>query len=117
MFDSVKGMVEKAASGNLDPQAVEQAASQHVNQCDSGELAGHLQTAATNMQQQGQGDLAQQAIELGLAAAIESVGSERRGGRFHQKQPASTAAFRTRIFSRHTLEDRAVAKARSVRLA
>ena len=43
---------------------VEQAASQHVNQCDSGELAGHLQTAATNMQQQGQGDLAQQAMNL-----------------------------------------------------
>ncbi|HKU66317.1 MAG TPA: hypothetical protein VJP85_00930 [Candidatus Baltobacteraceae bacterium] len=64
MFDSLKGMVEQAASGNVDPQALGQAASDHVANCDPGELQDHLQTAASNLQQNGQGDLAQQASSL-----------------------------------------------------
>ena len=64
MFDSIKNAVEQAASGNLDPQALEQAAGDHVASIDNDQLAGHLQTAATNLQGQGQGELAQQAMAL-----------------------------------------------------
>lgn len=64
MFDSLKGMVEQAVSGNVDPQQLEQAASAHVAASDPNELQGHLQTAATNLQQNGQNDLAQQAFSL-----------------------------------------------------
>lgn len=64
MFDSLKGMVQQAISGEIDSQAIGQAASDHVENCDSDDLAGHLQTAATNLQQNGQTDLAQQATSL-----------------------------------------------------
>lgn len=64
MFNNLEDMVQKAVSGNVDPQAVEQAAAQHVQQCDNGELADHMQTAADNLQQQGNGDLGQQAMSL-----------------------------------------------------
>lgn len=64
MFNNLENMVQQAVSGNVDPQAVEQAASQHVQQCDNGELANHVETAANNLQQQGNGDLAQQAMGL-----------------------------------------------------
>ena len=33
MFNNLENMVQQAASGNVDSQAVEQAASQHVQQC------------------------------------------------------------------------------------
>jgi hypothetical protein len=64
MFDSIKNVVEQAASGKLDPQALASAVEGHLSTVDDGQLAGHLQTAATNLQQQGQGDLAQQAMAL-----------------------------------------------------
>lgn len=64
VFDSLKGMVEQAASGNVDQQALGQAANDHVANTDPGELQDHLQTAASNLQQNGQGDLAQQATSL-----------------------------------------------------
>lgn len=64
MFDSLKGMVEQAVAGNVDSQAIGQAASDHIENCDSDDLAGHLQTAASSLQQNGQGDLAQQASAL-----------------------------------------------------
>ncbi len=64
MFDSVKGMVQEALSGNVDPQALEQAASDHISNCDPSEIQDHLQTAASNAQQSGQDDVAQQATSL-----------------------------------------------------
>lgn len=64
MFDSIKGMVEQAASGNIDQQQLGQAANDHVANTGPGELQDHLQTAASNLQQNGQNDLAQQATSL-----------------------------------------------------
>lgn len=64
MFNNLENMVQQAVSGNVDPQAVEQAANQHVQQLDNGELANHVETAANNLQQQGNNDLAQQAMGL-----------------------------------------------------
>jgi hypothetical protein len=64
VFDSIKNLLGQASSGNLDPQALSQAVGDHVAATDGDALAGHLQTAATSLQQQGQGDLAQQAMAL-----------------------------------------------------
>jgi len=64
MFDQVKTIAERAMSGNVDSEALEQAASDHVSEMDQGEISDHLQTAATNLQNQGQPDLAQQALNL-----------------------------------------------------
>lgn len=57
----------------FDPQALAQAASDHLSQIDSGQLSDHLQTAAQSLQQNGQGDLAQQL--LGLAGSAGNGGS------------------------------------------
>ena len=64
MFDNLKNLAEQAIGGQLDPQAVGQAAPDHVEGMDGGQLTDHLQTAATNLQQAGQGDMAQQAMAL-----------------------------------------------------
>ncbi len=60
MFDVLKGL----AGGQLDPQSLGQAASDHLGTLDSGQIADHLQTAASNLQANGQGDLASQATTL-----------------------------------------------------
>ncbi|MBV8727844.1 MAG: hypothetical protein JO233_08660 [Candidatus Eremiobacteraeota bacterium] len=70
MFDEVKTLAENAMSGKVDPQALEQAATDHVGSMDQGEIADHLQTAAQNLQNQGQPDLAQQA--MGLVSQLQS---------------------------------------------
>ncbi|MEO6834371.1 MAG: hypothetical protein ABI231_00455 [Candidatus Tumulicola sp.] len=77
MFDAIKNIVQQATSGNLDPQALTQAATDHLGSVGGDELAGHLQTAATNLQQQGQGDLAQQA--MALVSQVQSNPGEAKG--------------------------------------
>lgn len=70
MFNSLENLASQLTGGQIDPQALEQAVSQHIGSLDSGQLSDHLQTAATNLQQNGQGDLAQQATSL-----VEQVAS------------------------------------------
>ncbi len=93
MFDSIKNAVEQAVGGNLDPQALGQAASDHVASVDNDQLAGHLQTAATNLQQQRQGDLAQQA--MGLISQLQSNPQDAKGAivAFIQSNPQVIAHF------------------------
>jgi hypothetical protein len=64
MFDSIKNVVEQAIAGNLDSQSLGQAAGAHLDSVSDDQLADHLQTAGSNLQQQGQGDLAQQVTSL-----------------------------------------------------
>ena len=59
MFVEVKTLAERTISGDVEPQALQQAATDHLNSMDQGEITDHLQTAATNLQNQGQPDLAQ----------------------------------------------------------
>jgi len=54
--------------GNVDPQAVDNAASDHINNMDGNELGDHLDTAGQNLQQNGQGDLAQQVMAIASQA-------------------------------------------------
>jgi len=64
MFDEVKSMAQRAMGSDADPQAMQQATSEHLDSMDQGEVSDHLEAAATNLQNQGQGDLAQQAMNL-----------------------------------------------------
>ncbi len=59
-MNDLKNLIGQVTSGNVDRQALGDAASEHVNSMDSGQLTDHLQTAAQNAQQNGQGDLASQ---------------------------------------------------------
>ncbi len=60
MFDGLEGMLQKVTGGNADPQAVGDAADQHVAGMDANDLTDHLQTAAGNLRQSGDEGLAQQ---------------------------------------------------------
>lgn len=59
-MDGLNNILGQFTSGNVDPQSVANAASQHVSDMDPGQLSDHLQTAASNAQQAGQGDIASQ---------------------------------------------------------
>lgn len=54
-------MFDKLTSGDIDTQAIGDAAADHVTDADPAELQNHLETAASNLEQSGQSDLAQQA--------------------------------------------------------
>lgn len=64
MFQEFEGMAQKLMSGDIDPQAVNDAVAQHVNSLDANELQQHAQTAADNAQQSGNERLAQQLSSL-----------------------------------------------------
>jgi len=61
MFNEIEGMLSSAMGGGAaGPQAVGDAAEQHVSSMDGGELSDHLQTAADNARQTGDEGMAQQ---------------------------------------------------------
>lgn len=59
MFNEISGILQQVTSGQVDQQSVSQAASDHVGSMDPSEVTQHLQTAADNANQNGQGDIAQ----------------------------------------------------------
>ena len=67
VFNEIQGLVQKFAGGDADPNAVADAAAQHVGAMDGDEVAGHLNTAATNLRQSGETGLAEQ-IEAMIAS-------------------------------------------------
>jgi hypothetical protein len=64
MFQQFEDMAQKLVSGDIDPQAVGDAAAEHVNSMDASEVQQHAQTAADNAQQNGNEGLAQQLTSL-----------------------------------------------------
>lgn len=64
MFQEFEGLLQKVASGEVDLQSVGQAAGQHVNSMDSSDLSQHVQTAASNAQQNGDTGIAAQLMSL-----------------------------------------------------
>lgn len=69
MFDQLKNMAGGVlGGGDVDPQAVDDAASDHINNMDGNELGDHLQTAGQSLQQNGQRDLAQQVMSIASQA-------------------------------------------------
>lgn len=70
MFDELKNVAGGLLGGNADPQAIGDAASEHVQNMNPTELGGHLQTAAGNLEQNGQSDTAQQV--MGIVSKLQS---------------------------------------------
>lgn len=69
MFDQLKELAGGAlGGGDVDPQAVDDAAADHINTMDGSELGDHLDTAGRNLQQNGQGNLAQQVMSIASQA-------------------------------------------------
>lgn len=64
MFNEVTGLLQQVTSGQVDPQSVSQAANDHVGSMDPSDVSQHLQTAADNANQNGQGDVAQVIIGI-----------------------------------------------------
>jgi hypothetical protein len=64
MFDAIKNVAQQMMPGNMDSAAVGQAVGDHVDSVGNDRLADHLQTVASNLQGNGQTDLAQQATVL-----------------------------------------------------
>lgn len=70
MFNELKSFAQRVETGEVDQQAVGQAAQDRVADMDHDEVAQHVQTAANNAQQNGDQSLAQQLMGL-----VENHGS------------------------------------------
>jgi hypothetical protein len=64
MFDAIKNVAEQMMSGNMDSSTIGQAVGDHLDSVGTDQLADHLQTAASNLQENGQTNYAQQATAL-----------------------------------------------------
>lgn len=64
MFNEVEGLLQKVTTGEIDPSAVSQAATEHVSSMDGAQLTQQVQTAANNATSNGQPDVAQQLLGL-----------------------------------------------------
>ncbi|MBV9646200.1 MAG: hypothetical protein JO043_01910 [Candidatus Eremiobacteraeota bacterium] len=64
MFGNIENMISQVTGGQVDPQQLEQAASEHVSEMDSGELANHLQNAADTANQNGNPQVAQDLMNM-----------------------------------------------------
>lgn len=64
MFNEIEGALKRAASGEIDSNALGQAAEQHVQSADPQAVQSQMQTAANNAQQNGQPGLAQQIMSM-----------------------------------------------------
>lgn len=64
MFNEVQGLLQRVTTGEIDQSSVSQAADEHVSQMDPAQVQQHLQTAAENANQKGQGDVAQQIMGI-----------------------------------------------------
>jgi hypothetical protein len=71
VFNEISGFLQRLTTGQVDQQSVSQAANDHVASMDPSEMTQHLQTAADNADQNGQGDIAQQ-----IAGIIERDGGD-----------------------------------------
>jgi len=76
VFDAIKNAAQQMMSGNLDSNKVGQAVSDHLGTVNDNQLTDHLQTAASNLQQNGQSDLAGQVSQL-----VQQIGSNPSGAK------------------------------------
>ncbi len=76
VFDAIKNAAQEMTSGNLDSNKVGQAVSDHLDSVSGDQLSDHLQTAASNLQQNGQSDLAGQ-----VTALVQQISSNPSGAK------------------------------------
>ncbi len=92
MFDELKGLVEQKLQ-NTDPQAVTEAAKASIGDMPPGEVSQHAQTAMTNLNDQGQTDLAKELGDLLKAAQDNPVALKNAVISFIEHHPDALAAF------------------------
>lgn len=92
MFDEIKNMVEQklqqAGTGN-----VSSAAKDTIGNMPPGEVAQHAQTAMTNLNENGQPDLAKELSDVVQAAQDNPMGLKNAVIGFVEHHPQSLAAF------------------------
>jgi hypothetical protein len=93
MFDSIKTMAEQTISGDLDSSSVGQAVSDHLGTLNNDQLSDHLQTAASNLQADGQGGLAQQVMGMVEQLASNPSGAKDAVVAFVQNNPQALEHF------------------------
>ncbi len=92
MFDELKGLVEQKLQ-NTDSQAVTDAAKDSIGNMPPGEVSQHAQTAMTNLNEQGQTDLAKELGDLMKAAQDNPVALKNAVIAFIEHHPETLAAF------------------------
>jgi len=85
--------MQQVTGGNTDSAAIEQAATDHVSSMDSGELTQHMQTAADNLNQNGQGDLGEQLSGIVSQAQSDPQGLKDAAVSFIKNNPQVLAHF------------------------
>ncbi|MDQ6825762.1 MAG: hypothetical protein M3Z14_01000 [Candidatus Eremiobacteraeota bacterium] len=93
MFNNLQNMLQQVTGGGADSGAVERAATDHVSSMDSDELTGHMPNAADNLQQDGQGGLAQQLSGIISEKQTDPAGLKDAAVNFIKNNPQVLAHF------------------------
>jgi hypothetical protein len=93
VFNSVENMVEQAMLGNLESGLLGRAISDHLGTMNNDQLSGHLQTAASNLQTNGQGGLAQQISGIAQQVASNPSSAKDAVVAFVENNPQVLAQF------------------------
>ncbi|HET9031114.1 MAG TPA: hypothetical protein VFN49_13160 [Candidatus Aquilonibacter sp.] len=92
MFNEIKGLVEQKIQ-EAGTQNVTAAAKDSIGNMPPGEVTQHAQTAVTNLNDQGQGDLAKELQDVMQAAQDNPVGLKNAVIGFVEHHPETLAAF------------------------
>jgi len=93
VFNEIEGVMAQVTGANADPGAVANAAEQHVAGMDPNELSGHLQTAATNLRQNGDTDLAEQIERMVQGGSVDPESLKAAAVAFLRDNPQVLAQF------------------------
>ena len=92
MFNELKGLVEQKLQDS-NSEAITEAARESIGDMPPGEVSQHAQTAMTNLNDQGQTDLAKELGDLLKAAQDNPVGLKNAVIAFIEHHPETLAAF------------------------
>jgi hypothetical protein len=92
MFNELSGLVQGALQKS-DPTAVSDAARQQVAEMPPAEVAQHAQTAVSNLQEQGQPDLAKELGDVIQSAQTDPNAVKNAVIAFIEHHPQALAAF------------------------
>ncbi len=93
MFNEVEGLLSRVSSGAADPQAVQQATSDHVASMAPADVEQHLQTAADNAKQNGQNGIATQIMAMLSQGRANPQGLKEQAISFISSNPQILAHF------------------------
>lgn len=93
MMNEVNGLIKKVETGEIQGGQVAQATDRHVQQMNASAVAEHANTAAQNMQNSGQTDLAAELRDLITRTAENPQGLKTAISSFLQKHPQAIQHF------------------------